>query len=333
MARATPKTRARRPGKNAGGERTPRASRRTKAEAEPQRAGREGIWSGTISFGLVAIPVRLVAAARSHRRPFRLLHEKDNAPLKRRLRLPGEERFIEPDEITLGYEIEPDRCILMTREEIESVAPERSRTIELTSFVDPEEVDPIYYDDPYYLVPTSALKPYGLLVEALARGRRIGIGRFVLHTREYLVAVRSVGGALCAQLMRFQEEIRPIDDVPVSAEAQVKQAAAIRERVERLGGRFDPRRFDDPYQKRVDALIRRIEKKEGTVEVVEEGDESADAPADPEGLMEALERSFSRAKSADGSKSLRGRGGAKGANGARSSRGRIDAKGAAAKGR
>ena len=122
----------------------------------------QGIWSGTISFSLVAIPVQLVRAVEPGRVSFRMLHSKDYSPLARRMFCPEEERWCPPEEMIRGYKIGPDKYILITDEELESVSPERSRTIEIVEFIDLKEVDPIYYDHPYYLVPSKGgEKAYG----------------------------------------------------------------------------------------------------------------------------------------------------------------------------
>jgi DNA end-binding protein Ku len=118
----------------------------------------QGIWSGTIGFSLVAIPVRLVKAIEPGRVSFHLLHSKDYSRLSRKMFCPVENTMVPPDEIIRGYEIVPDKYILMTDEELESVSPERSRTIEIVEFIDVKEVDPIYYDHPYYLLPRKGAK-------------------------------------------------------------------------------------------------------------------------------------------------------------------------------
>src|SRR4030043_237286 len=155
------------------------------------------IWSGTISFSLVAIPVQLVKAVEPGRVSFRMLHSKDYSPLQRRMFCPEEDKMVPLDEIIRGYEIAPDKYILITDEELESVSPERSRTIEIVEFIDMKEVDPIYYDHPYYLVPSKGgEKAYRLLVEGRRRTNRAGLAKFVLAEREYLGAVTSREGAL-----------------------------------------------------------------------------------------------------------------------------------------
>jgi len=129
-----------------------------------------GIWSGTISFSLVAIPVQLVTAVEPGRVSFHLLHRKDYSPLARRMFCPEEGVMVPPEEIIRGYEIGPDKYLLITDEELESVSPERSRTIEIVEFIDMQEVDPIYYDHPYHLVPLKGgEKAYRLLAEVMRR--------------------------------------------------------------------------------------------------------------------------------------------------------------------
>ncbi len=165
----------------------------------------QGIWRGTISFSLVAIPVQLVRAVEPGRVSFHLLHNKDYSPLLRRMYCPREEKIVAPDEIVRGYEIGPDKYILITDEELESVSPERSRTIEIIEFIDMKDVDSIYYDHPYYLIPSKGgEKAYQLLVEVMRRTNKAGLAKFVLGEREYLVAIKSTQGALSLDYTSLQ---------------------------------------------------------------------------------------------------------------------------------
>ena len=146
-----------------------------------QETARQVIWSGTISFSLVAIPIQLVKAVEPGRVSFRMLHKKDYSPLQRRMVCPEEDKIVSPDEIIRGYEISADKYILITDEELESLSPERSRTIEIIDFIPLDDIDPIYYDHPYYLIPAKGgEKPYRLLVEVMHRTKRAGIAKFVL---------------------------------------------------------------------------------------------------------------------------------------------------------
>ena len=145
----------------------------------------QGMWSGTISFSLVAIPVRLVKAVAPSRVSFHLLHDTDYSPLARRMFCPKHEQAVPPEEITRGYEIVPDQYLAITDEELASVSPERSRTIEIVEFIDMGEVDPVYYDHPYYLVPLKGgEKAYRLLVEIMQRTNKAGLAKFVLEMLE-----------------------------------------------------------------------------------------------------------------------------------------------------
>ena len=182
-----------------------------KNEAALREPALQGMWSGTISFSLVAIPVRLVKSVEPGRVSFHLLHNKDFSPLERRMFCPEEEKIVPPDEIVKGYEIEPGKHILVTGEELESVSPDRSRTIEITEFIDIREVDPIYYDHPYFLVPLKGgEKSYSLLAECMHRTNKAGLAKFVLDEREYVVLILSRDGALAVSTLHYSDEILPM---------------------------------------------------------------------------------------------------------------------------
>ena len=174
----------------------------------------QGIWSGTISFSLVAIPVQLVKAVEPGRVSFRLLHNKDYSLLSRGMFCPREEKMVDPEEIIRGYEIGPGKYIPVTDEELESVSPERSRTIEIIEFINLADIDSIYYDHPYYLVPAKGgEKAYQLLAEVMRRTNKAGLAKFVLGEREYLVAIKSSEGALSLITMHYSKEILPDDNI------------------------------------------------------------------------------------------------------------------------
>ncbi|HWR57289.1 MAG TPA: Ku protein, partial [Thermodesulfovibrionales bacterium] len=193
----------------------------------------QAIWTGTISFSLVAIPVQLVRAVESGRVSFRMLHSKDYSPLQRRMFCPVEEKIVPPEEIVRGYQIGPDKYILVTDEELESVTPERSRTIEIVDFIDMKEVDPLYFDHPYYLLPSKGgEKAYRLLVEAMRRTNKAGLAKFVLGEREYLVAVKSEDGALALITLHYSEEILSDEDIsPKEVKAGAEEKKRIKEHI------------------------------------------------------------------------------------------------------
>jgi Ku protein len=166
------------------------------------------VWRGTISFSLVAIPVRLVEAISPGRVSFRMLHRKDYAPLVSRMLCPHEGKIVPSEEIIRGYEYKPGRYIPITAAELESVSPERSRTIEVTDFVSVSDVDTVYFDYQYYLLPMKGgEKPYRLLVEVLRQTAKAGVASLVLAEREYPVLIRSKDGLLAVNTLHYPNEI------------------------------------------------------------------------------------------------------------------------------
>ena len=170
-------------------------------------------WSGTISFGLVSIPVSLFPANRSSRVPARTLGP-DGAPLSRRYYSSKTDRELSPKEMVRGYEIEKDRYVVVSDEELDRLAPKKSRDIDLRQFVDAREISPIYFERGYFLAPEGdSTKAYLLLAAILEKTRRAGIATFVMRGKEYLIAITAENGILGAETMRFMEEIRPPGEI------------------------------------------------------------------------------------------------------------------------
>ena len=251
----------------------------------------QGIWRGTISFSLVAIPVQLVRAVAPGRISFRLLHATDYSPLSRRMFCPDQEALVPPEEIVRGYEIAPDRYIAVTEEELESVTPERSRTIEIVEFIDLDEVDPVYYDRPYYLVPLKGgEKAYRLLAEVMRQTNRAGLAKFVLAEREYLVAVRSTEGALMLTTLHYSEDILPdADFAPTEAKVSAGAKGAMKGAITGMMADFDPEKYADERRTRIMALLERKAKESAPVEAPAAAAEEEGGPPD---LMAALEEAM-----------------------------------------
>jgi len=256
----------------------------------------QGIWSGTISFSLVAIPVRLVKAIEPGRISFHLLHDKDNSPLTRKMLCPKEETMVDPNEITRGYEIMPDKYVLLTDEELESVSPERSRTIEILEFIDMKEVDPIYYDHPYYLVPSKGgEKAYRLLVEVMHRTNKVGLAKFVLAEREYLVAVRPRDGALALVTLHYSDETVTDEDIsPKKAKVAAEEESRIKKDIEQMIEDFNPEKYADGRREKIMDILKAKAKEKALVEAPAVKEEEAEGPAD---LVAALEESMRKVKS------------------------------------
>ena len=254
----------------------------------------QGIWSGTIGFSLVAIPVRLVTAVEPGHVSFHLLHSKDFSRLSRTMVCPEEGVAVPRDEVVRGYEIAPDQYVLMTDEELESVTPERSRTIEITEFIDLKDLDPIYFDHPYYLVPSKGgEKAYRLLAEVLHRTKKAGLARFVLAEREYLVAVKSTEGALEVITLHYHDELRPEGGIAPKTGAVDGEGARMQKEIEKLISKFDPGRYANERRKGIMDLLMQKAKERPPVEAPEVQEEEGEGPAD---LMAALEESMRKVK-------------------------------------
>lgn len=254
------------------------------------------IWTGTISFGLVSIPVRLVMAVRSTDIRFHQLHGKDGVRLKQRLVCPADEHEVSGKEIVKGYEIAPNQYVIVDPKELDSFAPESSRTLDLTDFVDLESIDPIYYDRPYYLLPgEDAGKPYSLLVQAMERAKKVGIAKFVMRQKEYLAAIRPVEGALCLEIMHFGGEVVPVkelDGLPKKHELDERQLKVANQLIDALAGEFDPEKYKDEYRGKVEHMLK--EKAKGKEIVTPPAVEHK--PTEAADLLKALEESLKSAR-------------------------------------
>jgi DNA end-binding protein Ku len=254
------------------------------------------IWSGALSFGLVNVPVKLYTATRSKDVRFNQLHAKDGARIrqKRVSSVDGEEVGL--DEIVKGYEISPDTYVTITPEELEAIAPKASRLIEIEEFVDLDEIDPLYYESSYYLVPDkTGVKPYALLHSAMTSENKVAIGRVVLRSKEYLAAVRPLGETLTMSTMRFADEIVPrttLEGLPgADVEAGDKEVKMARQLIESLSAVFEPEKYTDTYR---EAVLAMIERKAAGQEIVVEPD--APTTTKTVDLMQALEASLAAAK-------------------------------------
>jgi len=255
----------------------------------------QGIWSGTVSFSLVAIPVRLVKAIEPGRVSFHLLHSKDYSRLSRKMFCPLENTMVPPDEIVRGYEIVPDKYILMTDEELESVSPERSRTIEIVEFIDLKDVDPIYYDHPYYLVPLKGgEKAYQLLVEVMRRTNKAGLAKFVLAEREYLVAIKSRDGAMALTTLHYSDDILPDEDIsPKKGKIDAEEERRMKTSIEGMIEDFNPGKYADVRRKKLMDILATKAKEKALVEAPAIEEEEGEGPAD---LVAALEESMRNVK-------------------------------------
>jgi DNA end-binding protein Ku len=217
------------------------------------------IWNGMISFGLVNIPVGVFSATRSERLEFHLLHEKDLGRINnvRVCQVDGEE--VAYEDLVKGYEYEKGEYLVLTDEDFEKAAPETSKTISITDFVDVEEIDPMFFETPYYLAPgKNADHAYVILRETLKQTQKAGIAKVAFREREHLAAVKPHGRALMLDIMHFPEEISPAGELDLPAEKatikdkELKLAAQL---VESMTAKFDPKKYKDTYRERLEELI------------------------------------------------------------------------------
>jgi DNA end-binding protein Ku len=193
-------------------------------EASDSTAAARAFWSGTITFGLVSIPVNLLPAVRSGGVSLRMVSE-EGAPLSRRYFATADDRMLEWDEIVRGYEIENDRFVVVTDDELERIAPERTRDIDLRVFVEADSIDPIHFERAYYLTPAGgSTKAYRLLARVMEETGRAGIATFVMRAKEYLVAILAENGILRAETLRFADEIRSPEAIGLPEPIEPKAA-------------------------------------------------------------------------------------------------------------
>jgi DNA end-binding protein Ku len=258
-------------------------------------------WKGTISFGLVEIPVRLQPAVRSHDLSFSLLDRKDFSPVGFKRYNKNSGREVPWDQVVHGYEYEPDEYVVLTDEEIQAANVERSQSIEIVQFVQKDEIDPVYYEIPYSVEPLKrGSKSYALLRAALEKSGRVGIARVVLRTRQRLAALLVRGQVLVLDLLRYPHELRSMEQLevpPKSAkgagvtEAEVRMAQQL---IDGMTAKFDPAKFKDEYRDDVMALVRRKIKGGQTHTILEPETTREKRPARSEvmDLMPLLKRSL-----------------------------------------
>jgi DNA end-binding protein Ku len=256
------------------------------------------LWSGTISFGLVSIPVDLFAAVRRRKTAMKMVDPKGRA-LGRQYYCPKDEQTLRSTDIVRGFETDKGKMLVMTDEELESVAPEMTRDIEIRRFVPIEQIPPSYFQRPYFLAPAGrSTKAYHLLAGTMESTRRAGIGSFVMRGHEYLAALLSNGGLLRMATLRHADELRSASDVglPKTKKAPTKEAQAFAKAIDALTrDKLDVDELSDRYAAAVSKLVQTKEKK-GKDIVKTSGAESADgepATADVLDLMKALRERLS----------------------------------------
>ncbi|MDX6622571.1 MAG: end-binding protein Ku [Solirubrobacterales bacterium] len=256
------------------------------------------IWSGSISFGLLNVPVKLYSAVARRNIALREVRESDSARIKHRRVAEGTDEEVPYDKIVKAYEITNGRYVQLSSEEMDALRPEKSRSIDVQDFVDIEEIDPMYFNSPYYLGPAEgAEKAYSLLAAAMESSGKAAIARFVFRNKEHLAAIRAQDGVLTLTTMRFADEVVPsseLDDAFPEKKGKVakKEQQMAEALIDSLSTKFDPTSYRDEYR---EELLSLIEQKAEGKEIVALEAEKAEATKAPD-LMAALEESIAAVK-------------------------------------
>ena len=255
------------------------------------------IWSGTISFGLVNVPVRMYSAIDEQDLHFQLIHEPDGGRIGYQKFCKAEEKLVPDDEIVKAFEVEKDKLVVLTDEDFDAVKTEGVKTIEISDFVPYEDIDPIYFDRTYFLGPQDGSeKVYALLREAMEQTGLAAIGKYVMRERQHLGCLRVREGVISLEKMFFHEEIRPADDLAPGKrkvpKAELELATAL---IEQFTGKFEPEKYEDTYR---DALLAIIKAKQKGKTIAAEPVEEDEEPTD---LLAALKASVDAAKQRKGS--------------------------------
>ncbi len=261
------------------------------------------IWTGAISFGLVSVPVKLYSAVNRKTVRFHQLNKTTGVRIAQKRVDPSTGDEVAYEDIVKGYELSPERYVVIEPEELDALDPTRTRTIDIEDFVELDQIDPIYYDHPYYLAPgPGGAKPYRLLLEAMRETGRVGVARVVIRSKEQLVAIRPMGDVLGMATMLFADEVVPadtLDDVPDAGDVKTtkRELDIAKQLVESLADEFEPSKYRDEYRDEVMSLIER--KAAGEQIAVQPVREEDDTPV-PD-LMSALKASLDAVKARDAS--------------------------------
>jgi DNA end-binding protein Ku len=253
------------------------------------------IWSGAISFGLVNVPIKLFTATSQKDVRFHQLHDKDGARIQQKRVCSKDGEEVPMEHIVKGYEVSRDTYVVITPEELDALDPKASRTVDILDFVDLDEIDPVYFDATYYMVPEKgAGKAYALLLEAMRKSKKVAIARVVLRQKQHLVALRPLRNALSMETMLYADEVvspETLEGLPEDVEVTDRELAMAQQLIDSLADDFKPERYRDDYRERV---LEMIERKAEGQEIVLADEEEEQAPVVD--LMAALEASLAAAK-------------------------------------
>lgn len=262
------------------------------------------IWTGAINFGLVSIPVRLVTAVRTNDLSFHQLHGKDKGRIHIERVCDTCHKRVEWSDLVKGYEVEDGKHVIMDDKDFEAAAPELTKSIDITDFVDLSEIDPRYFETPYFLeAEKKGRHAYAVLREALEKSGKVGIARVVLRSREHLAAVKPVGNALTLEMMHFEDELVAPEDLDIPEKDDKVSAGEMKAAMMLIGameGSFDPSQYKDTYR---EAMLKAIQAKARGQKIAVGAKAPRKTDEGLDDIMSALQRSLSsRHASANGSR-------------------------------
>ena len=264
------------------------------------------LWKGSIAFGLVNIPIELHTAVRDHRPKFRMLHAKDKSPVRFERVCVRDGTPVAWEDLVKGYEYEKGRFVVMTKEDFQAAALEKTRTVDIVDFVKADEIDDRFFETPYYLVPAKGgERAYALLREALRESGRIGIAKFILRDAQHLAGVEVIENALVLSVMRFTDELVDVEGLafPKADSVRPRELDMAKALVNNLAAEWDPGKYTDQYRENLLRIIRG--KLKGRKVTLDTGDEPRQAEVVD--LMERLRQSLAQAGNGTSSKARKAR--------------------------
>jgi len=262
-----------------------------------QSAGARPIWSGSVTFGLVTFPVQLFTAVREKTLSFRSLHDQDHQPLKQKMVSSADGKEVHREHIVKGFEIEKDRFVIIRQDELNAVAPKATKAIEIIDFVQLDDIDPLFFDRPYHVVPKpEGLRAYQLLRHAMERTGKVGIAKIVMHNKEYLSALRVLDDRLCLETLHFSDEIVPADaagSFEMKRKVDERELKIAEQLIESLTVDFKPEKYKDEYR---EAVMQMIDKKAEGAEVSAVVDDEEPKKARSDDLIATLQASLAKTR-------------------------------------
>ena len=277
------------------------------------------VWSGYLTFGLISMPVRLFSGARSQSISFNMLHRTDQSRLKQQYVCQADGQVVERSEIVKGYEFREDEYIVIEPDEIKKIEPQTAKTMEILEFVKESEVDPVYFDASYYMLPEDAgRRPYALLTKALEESEYVAIAKLTMHNREYTVFLRPHSGGMMLHTMYYAEEVKQVEGFgPPDVELKDAEVKIAHQLINALADKWDPEKYHDNFQENLKKLIEtkleggkvvEIDKPKKLAPVVDLMAALKQSLADMEGKKKPAATTKEEPVAAAGGRSRRGRG-------------------------